>query len=379
MENKKSTHIAPVVVIKKEVHPNADSLSVVKNVLGNYTVCARSDDWNDGDLAIFIQPDSLIDTNLPEFDWLKADAKYNKDGEPETGGSWARVKGKKLRGIMSYGLFVKPTFPVQEGEDCWEKLNIQRYEPVTKDINAIKGALNTGESISGPNIVLSKYDVDSGMGIANKIFTHGEPITVSLKYHGENFRCVCLDGEIYVGSRTQWKREFPTKPVIDEAKILADSGEEKLAEVKAKLDKWEPSQSHWWKAFRKHPELEEFIRKNEGVVVYGELIGGKGIEYLYGLSPGELEIRVFDLFKDGKFIDYREARELGKNLHWVHVIHDEIPFDFEALVRYAESMKCPLGFKIPEGFVVKPIKERWCYEIGRVQVKFISAIYAEKG
>jgi hypothetical protein len=183
-DSKKSTHTAPVVKIKKDIHPSADSLSVVKNVLGNYTVCVRSDNWNDGDLAIFCQPDSLVDTNLPEFDWLKDDAKYNKDGEPETNGSWARVKGKKLRGIMSYGLFVKPTFPVQEGEDCWEKLNMQRYEPVTKDVNTIKGVLNNGESTSGPNIVLSKYDIDSGMGYAKKIFNHGEPVTVSLKYHG---------------------------------------------------------------------------------------------------------------------------------------------------------------------------------------------------
>jgi len=378
MEEAKSTHTAPVVKIKKEVHPNADSLSVVCGVLGNYTVCVRTDDWTNGELAIFCQPDLLVNTNLPEFDWLKPDAKYDENCEPSPTGTWARVKGKKLRGIMSYGLFVKPSFPVQEGDDVWEKLNIKRYEAPTTN-SGIKGIINNGEVAAPPNIYTEKYDVDSGLRFAKDVFNDKELVVSTLKYHGQNWRCVYLNGEIHVGSRTEWKKEFPSKPTIDETKILSEVGEERLAEIKAKLDNWKPTQSHWWKAFRNHPEIEEFIKTNPGVVVYGELIGIQGKDFLYGLKPGEIAIKVFDLFKDGKYIDYKEARELGKSLPWVHVIHDEVPFDFNFFVNYAENMKCPLGFKIPEGFVVKPVKERNCDKIGRVQVKFISAAYTEKG
>ena len=388
METIKSTHTTPIIKLHLENHLNADSLSLVKNVLGNFTVCIRTNDWKEGDLAAFIQPDSLVDTNLPEFNWLKSDAKYNKNGEPEPSGTWARVKGKKLRGIMSYGLFVKPTFPVQEGEDVWEKLQIQRWEPPVTNFG-IKSVINNGEVASPPNIQCSKYDVDSGLRYAKEVFVEGEPVVMTLKYHGQSWRCVYLNGEIHVGSRTEWKKEFPTKPSVDETKILEEFGEEKLAEIQIKLDKWKPTQSHWWRAFRKHPEIEQFIRENPGVIVYGELIGVQGQNYLYGLKPGEVEIRVFDLYKDGKFIDYRTAKELGKDLPWVHTIVDAKPveqispnfhaFNFEKLVEYAENMKCPLGYKIPEGFVVKPIRERWDEKIGRVQVKFISAAYTEKG
>jgi len=52
-----STHVVEVVKIKKENHPNADSLSIVK--VRGWQCVVRTDDWEDGQLAAYIPPDSL--------------------------------------------------------------------------------------------------------------------------------------------------------------------------------------------------------------------------------------------------------------------------------------------------------------------------------
>lgn len=59
----KSTHKVEVVPIELKPHPNADSLSIVE-VFG-YTVCARTEDWQNRSIGAYIPPDSVVDTNPP--------------------------------------------------------------------------------------------------------------------------------------------------------------------------------------------------------------------------------------------------------------------------------------------------------------------------
>mgnify|MGYP000302065094 CR=1 FL=1 len=71
---KKSTHKAEVFRIKLELHPNADTLSLVKILdskgrqLG-FQICDKTEIWKGKDKSVYIVPDSLV-PNRPEFSFL---------------------------------------------------------------------------------------------------------------------------------------------------------------------------------------------------------------------------------------------------------------------------------------------------------------------
>ncbi len=113
-----STHLVEVVKIKLEPHPNADSLSIVK-VYG-YTVCVRTEDWQDGDLGAYIPPDSIIDTTRSEFSFLNKD--INKPN--------VRIRVIKLRGIISMGLLIPAPSDSKEGDNVAGILGVRHYEPL---------------------------------------------------------------------------------------------------------------------------------------------------------------------------------------------------------------------------------------------------------
>src|SRR3990172_3820195 len=105
----KSTHRVDVIQVKMRPHENSDFLSLIE--VYNYTVCVRTADWKDGDLAAYIPPDSVVDTNRPEFAFLKT-----KDRQFE------RIRVKKLRGVISMGLLVPAPPNSKEGDDVAELL-----------------------------------------------------------------------------------------------------------------------------------------------------------------------------------------------------------------------------------------------------------------
>src|ERR1017187_7144502 len=80
--------LASIEIIKAVVkHPNADNLDIV-TVL-NYQAIVKKDVWKAGDLAIYIQPDTV----LPDKPWTEFyKAKSN------------RVKAIKLRKFFSFGI-----------------------------------------------------------------------------------------------------------------------------------------------------------------------------------------------------------------------------------------------------------------------------------
>lgn len=112
-----SERIAEVVQIKMEPHPDADSLSIQR--VENFQVVLRTEDWKDGELSVYIRPDEIVDVTRPEFAWLKT-----KDGQTKH-----RVRVKKLRGIQSMGLMVLAPEGSILGENLYEKMGLEHYDP----------------------------------------------------------------------------------------------------------------------------------------------------------------------------------------------------------------------------------------------------------
>lgn len=324
-EAKNSTHRVEIVPVVLERHPNADALSVCR-VYGYSCVC-RTEDWIGVTKAAYLCPDTVVDVSRPEFSFLASQAKEGK----------ARIKAKKLRGIVSFGLMIPMPDDAPLGEDMAAKLGVEHYEaPIPLS--------SGGEVEAGPDVYAPTYDVDALRRYA-AAFVPGEPAAVTEKVDGANGRFVFSSGRMYCGSRTEWKKESET--------------------------------NMWWKALRVTPNLEKFCRDNPDTVVYGEVYG-KVQSLNYGIKSGVAFV-AFDIMQYGEWLDYEEARKLGNELPWVPEVGSSNTFDFERLCAMAEGPSLiPGAGHYREGVVVSPLKDRFDPIVGRVKLKLVSATYLEK-
>lgn len=320
----KSTHKVEIVPIELKPHPNADSLSIVE--IYGYTVCARTEDWQDKKIGAYIPPDSLVDTTRPEFVFLHKNKKME------------RIKVKKLRGIISMGLLVPAPEGSQIGDNVAEQLGVEHYEP---PLNLRAG----GDCVKAPrNLWIPKYDVDTIRRYSH-LFQYGEKVIVTEKIHGANARYVCHNGEMFCGSRTQWKRE-------DDGCI-------------------------WWRALRRHPEIEDFCKANPDTVLFGEVYG-QVQDLRYGLS--DVEFAAFDMLYGNTWFNY--------SLFASHADKHGLPivpllfvgqFNWEKVQGLAEGPSLvPTANHVREGCVVKPVFERTDPSIGRVILKLVGNGYYER-
>lgn len=381
-EATRSTHRVEVVPVRLEKHPNADRLSVVQ-VYG-YTVCTGSQEWLDHQQATFdeilgpdsfylgayIPPDSLVPVDRPEFDFLKDQARD---------GVYARIKAKKLRGVVSYGLLVPAPPGSALGDDVAELLGVKHYEPPLEEDRKASNFAVGGEVASGPNLYTVKYDVDAFRRY-HQVFKVGEKVLVTEKIDGSNGRFVFHDDKMYCGSRTEWKKEFPTHDHVTVERLVAQGVEEERARsIVERLGHKPPKKNLWWYALDQTPSLRAFCEANPGVVVYGEVFGRQG-RLKYTDDPNEVFFAAFDLMRDGRWVDTEEARFM--------LIQAGVPvvpllyrawYDFDTVCALAEgSSHWPGARCIREGVVVSPLHERYDSEIGRVKLKVVSATYLER-
>lgn len=322
-----STHRVECVPVVLEKHPAADALSVVR-VFGGYTVCVRTQDWVGRDRGIYVEPDYVVPLARPEFAFLQ------KPGEHEES---SRIKVKKLRGVVSYGLLVPAPEGAVIGQDFMASMGITRYEPPA---NAETG----GEATKGPNIVAPKYDLENWRKYS-ALLVEGEEVSITEKIHGASGRYVFHDGVMHVGSRTEWKKDS--------------------------------ERNLWWQTLRAQPWIEAWCRAHPGWVLYGENYGDvSGFQYgvkrpAYGFAP-------FDVLADGQWLSVDWFADVTVGLP---VVPELVRGPYSvALVESVTNGPTVLGAgaHIREGCVIKPVVERVSAEIGRVALKSVSPAYLEK-
>jgi len=318
---KTSEHTCDVVEIKLKPHPNADALSLI--MVGDFQCAVRTEDWKNGDLAVYIPPDSIV-PETEQFKFL---------------GQHRRIKARKLRGEWSIGLLVPAPTGAKVGDDYMERLGIVHYEP------QIHGNFTTGgDNIATPSGFFPKYDV-LNFRKYSRLFNDEEEVIVTEKLHECNSRFTCVDNQIYCGSRRFWKQEDPN--------------------------------NLWWKALDQNEALRTWLKNHQDLTVYGEVFGQ--VQNLkYGAKPGEIFFAAFDILKGDQWLDFDEAHEIGASLPWVPLVYRG-PFDKEKILAFAEGDSLyPNAQNIREGVVVKPVRERTDHHIGRVQLKVVSNKYLEK-
>lgn len=326
-----STFACPVVKIQKVgKHPNADTLDIT--TVEGCPVIFRSGDFKEGDIAIYIPVDAVVPETVPDTEWLGT-------------GKHRRIKAKKLRGIFSMGLLLPLDKTIPEvangfwpGSDVAHHLGIIKYEEPEPLFMQTEQA-PAPKTPNTPPI----YDVESFRKY-HHLFTPDEEVYISEKIHGTNARFVYWDGQLHCGSHKTWK-------AMDERNL-------------------------WWKVAKAY-NLEEKLKGDPGLIVYGE-IHGRVQDLTYGAKPNELFFRAFDVYHTGvgqwlsymPFVSWCDELEIPR----VPTLYRGPYSSFEALAHLAEG-KSTIASHIREGFVIKPVNEHWNQETGRTIAKLVSESY----
>lgn len=382
----KANHRADVVRIKGILpHPDPETTNLELILIGEYQVVVRKGEHQIGDLAVYIQPDSVVPQTEPfKFIW---ETFVGLDGTvPE---KRRRITVRKFRGQWSEGLLL----PVAdlgfvatganapyEGEDVSALIGISHYDP-----DAGKEAGDTcGKSVHAPkrkrpttlkgwfhfllfkvfgrgrkdyfasvNIDVPEYDVNSLKNYGD-VIREDEIVVVTEKIHGSNARYTALDGVVYAGSRTKWKSE--DSPCV------------------------------WRKALVQNQWIAKWCLAHEGYVLYGEVAPTQG-KFDYGCTNGQVKFFLFDIrTPDGKWVNYVEFIAFD-NYSLSEAIQEDGtvptiyigPYNRKLMNELASGQSLVHGAKhIREGIVIKPEVERRVPGLGRVQLKLVSPEFLAK-
>jgi RNA ligase (TIGR02306 family) len=354
----KSTHVVEVIKVKLLKHSNADSLSIV--MADGYQAVVRTDDWVDGQLGAYIPPDSMVNTNNPLFEFLLP------SGKPK--GTLVRIKARRLRGEWSMGLLVPAPKGSKERDNVAGILGVTHYNPPEpkRYRPGMSGKMLKAQCAKGPslNFPVPKYDVDAFRKYATKTFEPGELVWVTEKIHGTNARFVYDGKDYHCGSHTTWKKSKDDPSYNSHIPWLY------------KKDK--PSEDCvWWKCLHQYPALKAFLKENPNTVVYGEIYGW--IQDLrYDHKQDEFSLAVFDVMRDGRWLDAEEGYHLmtSNNIPTVPLF-GTFEYDYDRLITMAEG-NSEFGANIREGIVVKSIKEKYVPHVGRANLKIVSNNYLER-
>jgi hypothetical protein len=371
----KSNHRVNIVRIPTlEKHPNADSLSIVR--IGGYQCVVKTENYSAGDLAIYIQPDSVV-LQAPQFEFLWADKEFPDGIVPE---KYRRVTVRRFRKEWSEGLLLpisdfgwKEESPyssapfAHEGQDVAEALGITHYEPPepVENINvqrkqqykwppkSLKGwiyyllhliGIDLNGSVGGSNEKGPKdpppvYDVEALKNFKDA-FEDGEQVIVTEKIHGSNARYLFKDGKMYAGSRKLWKSA--------------------------------KSACIWRKVLVQHPWIEEWCRAHEGQTLFGEVVPTQA-GFNYGCKDGETKFFAFDVYtENGQWALPNGAESLVPALY-------AGPYSLEKVKSFVDGKSMVAGAgHIREGVVVRPLTERHVSGLGRLQLKLVSNAFLEK-
>lgn len=305
-------------------HENADSLELLQLTNG-FTVIDKIGKFKKGEKLGYCPVDMCHkDPNCEEYEFL---------------GKGRRVKGKKIRGIISCGLALKLEDQSYElSTDLSELFGFIPYE--APEPSRPGASLGKGREVKAP-VQMSKYDIES-IRKYHRLFN--PEIVVTEKCHGCWSGYLSYDGTFYCKSRGRW---------------LAHDGD-----------------SVWSKTATKY-NLEEKCNAFPEIMICGENYGYVA-DLRYGHQQGEVSFAAFDAYhtKWGKFLDYQDFVNLcdTHEIPRVPEVYRGPWISLEHIQGLAE-VNTKMGFdpnQIAEGVVVKMMKEMWSPSIGRFILKYPS-------
>lgn len=305
-------------------HENADTLSIT-HAHGGYPVIFRSGDYQVGDKAVYVPIDALVPLDDPRWEFL---------------GTHNRIKAKRLRGVFSMGLLTPADPSWEVGQIVQDLLRIVKYEPPL----VFKGAASGRSQNEHCPFDFPIYTDIEGYRRYPDILKEGEAVVLTEKIHGANGRFVYKDGRLWVGSH--------------------------------KCIKKEDGEDLWWAVAKKY-DLATKLSAFPDIALYGEVYGWVQ-DLKYGANPGEFQFAAFDALnlKTQKYLSYPDFQKFAQvelELPTVPVLYTG-PWSKDLVEKHVNG-KSTIADHIREGFVARPIEERWDDSIGRVTIKFIGEDY----
>lgn len=239
---------------------------------------------------------------------------------------------------------------MQLGDNLAEALSLEKYEePIPVEM--------AGQARKWPSF-LPKYDMENiKRPESMNALIEGEEVVATEKLHGTNVAIAWGEGleedeNIFVCSRNFALKENETNV--------------------------------YWRAVREY-DLDVRLHgikkalERRGVVVndislHGEVVGVQDLKY--GFQNGHVGFYAFDIRVNGEFLDYDDfvALTTANGIRRVPEAYRG-PYNYEAINALAQGNTLTGAGHIMEGLVVKPVKERYNREVGRVLFKFISENY----
>lgn len=359
-----SSHTADVVRLGKiENHPDPETINLGVVKVYDYQVVVNKNQWKENDLAVYIFPDTLVPLELEEFAFLR------KEGKPKI---QERIRVKRLRGAWSEGLLIPAPEGMNEGDDAWERLKLERYQPPIsgKKGNGRPANLDSefgtgGGWEEGPDharLPFSKYDLENWKKF-NYLFEDGEHVIITEKIHGSNAKYLFHDGRMYCGSRSGWRTEYSLKGMNQEK--VYDRG------------------NIWWQALEQNPWIEEFCKLHEGFMLFGEVFG-QVMDLKYGAGKNQIFFRGFDVFdtQNRKWIDNCDLFTFLVDDFGEETMAPTLyvgPYSKEKVLECTDGPSLiPGADHVREGCVIKPTRERIDPRHGRIALKNVSNLYLER-
>ncbi|ATI16059.1 putative RNA ligase [Pseudomonas phage vB_PaeS_B8] len=204
MSNSQDRVLARVVRIDDvKTHPNADSLDLA--LVGGWQCVIKRGEYQAGDLAIYIEVDSMVPVDNPIFEFLRGRNMVEQGGK-----EYSRIKTMKLRKELSQGLIV----PVHAAgspepkvdEDVTDRMGILKYVKPSEQaaINGGNKGSRTGTSKLGfPNFIpkTDQARVQNIQMAYDQAHQKGEKFEVTFKLDGSSLTIWHKDGEVGVASR----------------------------------------------------------------------------------------------------------------------------------------------------------------------------------
>lgn len=329
-----STFKCPVVRIDKiGKHPNADNLSIWNGPQG--PLVFKNGQFKDGDLAVFVPADSLVDLSRNEFQFLAGDKKEGL----------FRIRGIKLRGIPSVGLIL-PANGLSEGDDGAQIYGVTKYVP-----EQTHSFFTSSDQAPTPNgVYVPTYDVENHWQF-EKTLIEGTSVEcmdfettwhISQKIHGCNAKYFMdKEGKIHAGSRARW--------------VAGDNA--------------------WTHALTKeHDLISRILKENPNCVLFGQVYGK-----VQDLSYGQENVGFvpFDLY-DTKLNKFLPASALmtfcPPSQLFVGTLRGAID---EARQQFCDMSFMADGKNISEGAVIRPLYHD-LFTSGRSRMRLITKVVSDK-
>lgn len=311
-------------------HPNADLLELA--TIRGWTVVMKKNEYTKGDTIVYFPIDSILPKELS--DRLNCTQYLTKQ----------RIRAARLRGIVSCGLLGPNEGKWPVGTDLTEHYGVKKWEPPEPGFGT--GGLGLGgQNIKDPD-AFQKYTNLENWNNYPDVLVPGEDVVVMEKIHGTNWRAALIEEKgFFIGSRTRTKA--PDDKVVYWQAAIDNDVENKMRERLPKDNSW---------------------------ILFGEVFG-KVQDLKYGLGTDKIGLRLFDINRNGRYVDYDELQDLCGLLEIpMAPFLYRGPYDPEQLARLAEGTAFQ-GDHIREGVVVRPVKERWDHRLGRVILKKINPAY----